>query len=743
MIPVNVGGADVERIASIISSSLVALLGGMSVASADGYEGGGLKDTYRPAFSWSGVYMGVHGGYGWGDGEFEENLFQVAGIIPNSLSEDFDVDGGFGGVQLGMNKQIGNLVIGGELSLSGAGISGSSGQDCFDIATLTGGFVQADCGAEINWLLTGLARVGYAFDRTLIYGTAGWAVAGIDTSAELSIPLIAGLSLPSGTNDTADGFAFGAGFEYAVTDWASIGVQYLHADLKSDGSGLLLGGILTSGERNIDLDTVSARLNIRWGGTGVASADGYEGGGLKDTYGPAFSWSGVYMGVHGGYGWGDADFEENLFQVAGIIPNSLSEDFDVDGGFGGVQLGMNKQIGNLVIGGELSLSGAGISGSSGQDCFDIATLTGGFVQADCGAEINWLLTGLARVGYAFDRTLIYGTAGWAVAGIDTSAELSIPLIAGLSLPSGTNDTADGFAFGAGFEYAVTDWASIGVQYLHADLKSDGSGLLLGGILTSGERNIDLDTVSARLNFRWGGTGVASADGYEGGGLKDTYGPAFSWSGVYMGVHGGYGWGDADFEENLFQVAGIIPNSLSEDFDVDGGFGGVQLGMNKQIGNLVIGGELSLSGAEISGSSGRDCFNIATLTAGFVEAGCDAELNWLLTGLARVGYAFDRTMIYGTAGWAVAGIDYNAELNIPLIAGLSLPSGANDTADGFAFGAGFEYAVADWASIGVQYLHADLKSDGSGLLLGGILTSGERDIDLDTASARLNIRWGGN
>ena len=40
-----------------------------------------------------------------------------------------------------------------------------------------------------------------------------------------------------------------------------LGVQYLHADLEPKGEGLLLGGVITNGRRDIDLDTITARLS--------------------------------------------------------------------------------------------------------------------------------------------------------------------------------------------------------------------------------------------------------------------------------------------------------------------------------------------------------------------------------------------------------------------------------------------------------------------------------------------------
>jgi opacity protein-like surface antigen len=69
--------------------------------------------------------------------------------------------------------------------------------------------------------------------------------------------------LPSGSNDTADGFAYGAGIEYAVTDSVTFGVDYLGATLNDNGGGLFLGGIVTSGSREVDFNAVTARLNLK------------------------------------------------------------------------------------------------------------------------------------------------------------------------------------------------------------------------------------------------------------------------------------------------------------------------------------------------------------------------------------------------------------------------------------------------------------------------------------------------
>ena len=163
-------------------------------------------------------------------------------------------------------------------------------------------------------------------------------------------------------------------------------------------------------------------------------------------------------------------------------------------------------------------------------------------------------------------------------------------------------------------------------------------------------------------------GVAQADGNRGAGA--AYAPAgYNWSGVYFGAHVGGGWGDVDARESLgILFGGTSLLSGTSSHDVDGWLAGVQLGAMKQYGSFVVGTEFSLSGADISGS-GRDCFGITTGTGGAIDANCHTNINWLLTGLVKAGFARDRWMAYGALGYAVAGVDHSVTVTSPFLPGL--------------------------------------------------------------------------
>jgi outer membrane immunogenic protein len=240
------------------------------------------------------------------------------------------------------------------------------------------------------------------------------------------------------------------------------------------------------------------------------------------------------------------------------------------------------------------------------------------------------------------------------------------------------------------------------------------------------------------------TGVAAADGLPARGYGVAPVAGYSWSGVYFGSHLGYGWNDVELTENLsVTIGGLQPPGfpLRSSHDTDGWLGGVHLGAMKQFGPWVVGAEVSVSGASINGSGGN-CLGITTAIP-LLASTCETDVNWLVTALSRLGYAHDRLLVYGTAGWAIAGVDHRLSLNIPLGPGIGLNWAQQDVADGLAVGGGLEFAVGNGLTLGVQYLHVNLDAKGEGLLAGGVITHGERDLDLNLVTARLSYKWGGD
>lgn len=163
---------------------------------------------------------------------------------------------------------------------------------------------------------------------------------------------------------------------------------------------------------------------------------------------PVFTWTGFYVGVQAGYGWGETDAAGI---TAGIPVGALS--YDIDGFVGGGHVGANYQIGQFVVGVEGDIEFSDQSGG----LFD--PLTGDTIASD----IDWQGSVRARLGFAFDRALVYVTGGVAFADIGYGA---FDGATGASIT--TSDTSTGYTVGAGLEYAFTNNLTARVEYRYTE-----------------------------------------------------------------------------------------------------------------------------------------------------------------------------------------------------------------------------------------------------------------------------------
>jgi outer membrane immunogenic protein len=205
----------------------------------------------------------------------------------------------------------------------------------------------------------------------------------------------------------------------------------------------------------------------------------YEGGSLKD--GPVYTlpatWTGLYIGANAGYSWGNSDWSWPAYGT------HTSPDFD--GGLFGGQIGYNYQMGNLVLGAEVSLSGSNASG-------DAKCPGAPYV---CQTELNWLLIAGPRLGLAVDKTLFYATGGYARGSLHTNVS---PAFTGYD----QDTTHNGWALGGGIEYQLTPNLILGAEYMHVDLSSEH----INNPIADEAHNVDanMDIVRARLNYKFGG-----------------------------------------------------------------------------------------------------------------------------------------------------------------------------------------------------------------------------------------------
>jgi outer membrane immunogenic protein len=108
------------------SAPRVFLLAGVALAAIAAAEPASAgKDIPAPPpslWSWSGVYIGAHGGYGWARDPFTDQVF----IGKTNTIGGINANGFVAGFQAGANWQSGSWVGGLEIDLSATGFKGST-----------------------------------------------------------------------------------------------------------------------------------------------------------------------------------------------------------------------------------------------------------------------------------------------------------------------------------------------------------------------------------------------------------------------------------------------------------------------------------------------------------------------------------------------------------------------------------------------------------------------------------------
>jgi outer membrane immunogenic protein len=224
---------------------------------------------------------------------------------------------------------------------------------------------------------------------------------------------------------------------------------------------------------------------------------------------PSWSWTGFYIGGHGGAGWGTTETNANLGPaLTGLLGTPVALSLPIasqtaNGFLGGVQAGYNYQFGLGVLGVEGDFTWADLKSNS--PCL---------VVFNCSVDTKWTADITARAGVVVDKALVYvkGGAAWAHTdyGLNQSITLGAPL---LGVPAGTtatssnvSDTRIGALFGTGVEYAFTPNWSAKIEYNFMDFgKQTYNFPLTTAGLTSIPAEIKQQThiIKAGINYRFG------------------------------------------------------------------------------------------------------------------------------------------------------------------------------------------------------------------------------------------------
>jgi len=399
-----------------------------------------------------------------------------------------------------------------------------------------------------------------------------------------------------------------------------------------------------------------------------------------------YDWSGVYVGVHAGYGGGMKDWDGN------------SADFAARGFLAGGQVGINKQIASFVFGLELDGSWADISGAQS---VSVGGAAFGFTSSQTArSKIDGLATIAGRAGLAADRWFVFAKAGITVAHEKHSINASaVGLGGGGTVTASGDDIRYAPMVGLGAEYALGgNWSVKGeYNYIHLDTTTPtlrGTSTAAGVVTPFRvDQQIEeaIHVVKVGVNYRFGD--VAKDPSYA----PVPAAPGTNWSGAYIGAQAGYGFGRKHWPDTGQTIAPLLA-----DYDMKGGLGGGTIGVNAQAGRFVFGVEGEFLGTDIKGSQAAAlAVPGATQTASF-----DSKIDWLALATARAGFVVgDRLMLYGKGGLAIAQEKHSFSFNtvaVPGPGGIGATAAAKAVHTGVVVGAGGEYALGNNWSVKAEY-----------------------------------------
>lgn len=219
-----------------------------------------VKD-HPPVYDWSGLYIGGNFGGAW-SGLSGTNFSDTLGSSFNGATNLQPLGGG----QIGVNYQFWNrLVVGAEAMvdwLPGSQLSPIT-------ATDPTGTVSANIpNASEHALATATGRLGYAWDRVLLYAKGGgaWVAGNSPTITVGGVPAsFAGVS-----NTNSFGYTAGFGLEWAFANNWSVRAEYDYIGLPNQtftaaaATPTFGGDVITFDDRNISLMTVA--VNYKFGG---------------------------------------------------------------------------------------------------------------------------------------------------------------------------------------------------------------------------------------------------------------------------------------------------------------------------------------------------------------------------------------------------------------------------------------------------------------------------------------------
>jgi outer membrane immunogenic protein len=210
-----------------------------------------------PIYNWTGFYVGGNLGAAFTNGTFSDTAVST---FSSTSTTSF-----IGGGQVGVNYEFGGgVVIGAEAMFDWAPNTNNN-------LTLTNGGNTASATLNNRWLTTVTGKLGYAWDRVLLYGKGGGAWVGTSNSS-ISVTPAGGVATPTSLsgNSTNMGWTAGLGVEWAFYGNWSARAEYDYIGLQNQTftvaatSPVLANDQINTSNRYIQM--VTAGVNYKFGG---------------------------------------------------------------------------------------------------------------------------------------------------------------------------------------------------------------------------------------------------------------------------------------------------------------------------------------------------------------------------------------------------------------------------------------------------------------------------------------------
>jgi outer membrane immunogenic protein len=227
----------------------------------------------------------------------------------------------------------------------------------------------------------------------------------------------------------------------------------------------------------------------------------------------AFDWSGFYIGANGGGAWSGKCWDVDPFTIFNpafgtILFTGPEGCHTASGATAGGQIGYRWQRAAFVFGVEAQGNWANLTGSNPSQNVFFA----GFANR---SKIDGIGLFTGQVGYAWNAFLLYVKGGAAVVSDKYDSFLTVPIgpLPASFISDRGSETPWGGVIGIGGEFSFTQNWSFAVEYDHLFMGAYNVFMTYDpafvAALNHNERiRQDVDMVTARINYRFGGPVVA-------------------------------------------------------------------------------------------------------------------------------------------------------------------------------------------------------------------------------------------